>query len=211
MVEEEGATGCAEANNEASNEMFAQVHKSAMKGSRVTLTFRDVVMSESETEPTSNELILMVGLPFSGKSEWAKSYNSPVVRPDAIRLALHGQKFVAEAEPMVWTVARLMVKSLFHAGHRRVVLDACNISRARRNEWKSHMWRLRFVHVLTPIDTCLERAVQANQPEMHRVIERMYHEWEPFREGTDVLYIGRNGPLMRDAAERDYPQWFRTR
>src|SRR5258706_417694 len=54
-----------------------------------------------------NTLIVMVGLPWSGKSTWAREQgNWPIVCPDEIRFALHGQRFIAEAEPWVWTIAK---------------------------------------------------------------------------------------------------------
>lgn len=51
-------------------------------------------------------LVLMVGLPRSGKSTIARSGRVPIVSPDAIRLALHGQPFIASAEPTVWATAK---------------------------------------------------------------------------------------------------------
>ena len=82
-------------------------------------------------------LIAMVGLPRSGKSTWAKKAGHPIVSPDAIRLALHGQRFISEAEPFVWAIAKAMVRALFLAGHSAVILDATNNTRKRRDEWKS--------------------------------------------------------------------------
>ena len=107
-------------------------------------------------------LYMMVGLPRSGKSTWARwhssRHNDPIVSPDAIRLALHGQQFIASAEPTVWATARLMVASLFLAGHSAVILDACNITVKRREEWASREWGRIFVVVDTPPDVCIRRA-----------------------------------------------------
>ena len=98
--------------------------------------------------------VMMVGLPRSGKTTRADECypGAPKVNPDAIRLALHGQPYVASAEPFVWAIARTMVKALFLAGHDVVVLDACNNTRARRDEWKSRSWRREFVRVDAPVD-----------------------------------------------------------
>lgn len=82
-------------------------------------------------------LIVTVGLPRSGKSTWAKRQTFPVVNPDAIRLALHGQRFYGPAEPFVWATAKLMVRSLFGAAHRKVIVDATNCTRKRRDEWRA--------------------------------------------------------------------------
>jgi predicted kinase len=80
----------------------------------------------SQTQAMTKTLIMTVGLPRSGKSTWAIAQGHPVVCPDAIRLALHGQPFIATAEPVVWATAKLMVASLFEAGHGVVILDATN-------------------------------------------------------------------------------------
>src|SRR5216683_5886868 len=89
-------------------------------------------------------LFLTVGLPRSGQSTWARGTNTPIVCPDEIRLALHGQRFIASAEPLVWAIARIMVSALFGAGHPRVILDATNLTKARRDEWLDPGWNCRF-------------------------------------------------------------------
>lgn len=122
-------------------------------------------------------LIMTVGLPRSGKSTWAREYaaqhNTPVVNPDSIRLALHGQAFVASAEPMVWAVAHLMVSSLFKAGHATVILDATNITEHRRKDWRSREWMCHYVCFTAPRDECIRRARAQGQEELVPIIERM--------------------------------------
>lgn len=118
-------------------------------------------------------LILTVGLPRSGKSTWAKQQGLPIVNLDAIRLALHGQAFVPDAEDMVWTMGRYMVKSLFLAGHDKVIVDATNGTRARRDKWVGD-WMRAFVKFDTDMETCLSRASDELKP----VIRRMAGIWE---------------------------------
>lgn len=124
-------------------------------------------------------LIATVGLPRSGKTTWARSQSYPVVNPDSIRLSLHGQRFYGEAEPMVWAVAKVMVRSLFRAGHKHVILDATNTSRARRDEWKSKDWGLFFKEIPTDGPECLRRAAAEGDEEIRPVIERMASSLEP--------------------------------
>lgn len=118
-------------------------------------------------------LLMPVGLPRAGKSTWARSTGVPVVNPDSIRLALHGQVFYAPAEPLVWGHAKLMVASLFLAGHKVVVLDATNVSTQRRAEWLSKEWTCRYVCFKTSLDVCLERAVRGGRADLVPVINRM--------------------------------------
>lgn len=130
-------------------------------------------------------LIATVGLPRSGKTTWARRQAYPVVCPDAIRLALHGQRYVDLAEPFVWATAKVMVRALFGAGHRVVILDATNTLRARRNEWKSKEWGLFFKEVPTPAAVCHERALAENDEYIRPVIDRMAGQFEPL--GDDEL------------------------
>lgn len=125
------------------------------------------------------DLFLTVGLPRSGKSTWAKQKGWPIVNPDSIRLAIHGERYNQLAEPYVWAVAETMVRSLFLAGHDRVILDATNISEGRRKRWKTPDWITRFVPVTTDKLECIRRAVSTNDEYIVSVIERMARDYEP--------------------------------
>lgn len=118
-------------------------------------------------------LLCTVGLPRSGKTTWAQKQNLPIVSPDAIRLALHGQRFIAEAEPYVWAIAKTMVRALFLAGHKIVILDATNGTRKRRDEWQSKEWKTYFKVIDTPANVCLDRARAEGDEYIMPVIERM--------------------------------------
>lgn len=123
-------------------------------------------------------MILMVGLPRSGKSTIAMKSGHPVVNPDSIRLALHGGVYAPKAERAVWTIAHYMVESLFLAGHDHVVLDATNTTVKRRREWVSEDWDLKFAWVDTPVNVCLGRANHGGREELVPVIHRMNASFE---------------------------------
>ena len=134
----------------------------------------------------------MVGLPRSGKSTWARSQNVPIVNPDSIRLATHGKEFDPKYEGLVWFHARIMVESLFLAGHETVILDATNGTQGRRSQWKDGPWERRYVVNTTPAQTCIERAVAENRPHMVPVIEKMAAEWQDVdvaTEGGSIIYL----------------------
>ena len=115
-------------------------------------------------------LILMVGLPYSGKSTWAVKQGIPIVSPDAIRLSL-GHRFRMENEPLVWGIAKTMVESLFEAGHRSVILDATNTTEERRKQWNSRKWKTMYKNIKTTKEECLKRA--GNDKEILSIIEKM--------------------------------------
>lgn len=127
----------------------------------------------------SNKILhMMVGLPFSGKTTAARRMGHPIVCPDAIRIALHGRPYIESAEPIVWATARLMVASLFLAGHDAVILDACNGTRKRRDEWKSPDWHREFCTLYESADVCKARATEAGRQDIIPVIERMACSFE---------------------------------
>lgn len=134
-------------------------------------------------------LILTVGLPRSGKSTWAKNEKVPIVNPDAIRLALHGQAFIGEAEPMVWTIAKYMVKALFLAGHVKVILDATNVTKARRDEWLSRDWGCKYKVFEVSEEECLRRAEATDQKYLCDIIMRMALQAEPLTEEEKLCEV----------------------
>jgi predicted kinase len=125
-------------------------------------------------------LLLTVGLPRSGKTTWARQQGCPIVNPDSIRLSVHGQRYLPQAESLVWAIAKIMVRSLFKAGHERVIVDATNISSKRREQWVDPEWIVECHLVPTTKDECIRRAMECGDIEMVRVIERMAAEYEPF-------------------------------
>lgn len=127
-------------------------------------------------------LTLTVGLPRSGKTTWARAQGCPVVCPDEVRIAMHGQRFAASAEPLVWAVVKIMVVALFRAGHAHVILDATNITKKRRDEWLDGMWWTSAHVIDTPKEECIRRALAEGDTEIIPVIERMAKQYEPIPE-----------------------------
>lgn len=121
-------------------------------------------------------LILTIGLPRSGKSTWARESGYPIVNRDAIRLALHGQSFIVEAEPMVTAIEDYMVKSLFLAGHNTIVVDATHLKMEYINKWKKEDIDLKFMIFHTPIDECIKRAILTGKNYLIPIIEKMADE-----------------------------------
>ncbi len=156
----------------------------------------------TESDPILGFLLMTVGLPRSGKSTWATLQGYPIVNPDSIRLALHGQPFISSAEPFVWAIAKCMVNSLFLAGHQRVILDATNTTRQRRDEWKSDKWHRDLIQFLGPEEreTCIKRAHESDFSDEHKAgliaaINKMADNWEPIETDEtgpgDIYYLAR--------------------
>lgn len=128
-------------------------------------------------------VLLLKGLPRSGKSTMAQKlakYNGwPIINPDSFRLALHGQVYYGPAEPMVWANVKVAVRALLLAGHTHVVVDATNMKKHRRDDWRRENWRVVVYELKTDMETCLKRAEEAGRDDLIPVIERMESEHEP--------------------------------
>jgi len=128
------------------------------------------------------QLICTMGLPRSGKSTVArflsKHLGAPVVNRDSIRLAMHGQRFAAAAEPLVKATATIMVKSLF-AYHDIVIVDETNLNYQTRDYWSDvghsdgKVRHVEFLDIATPEELCIARARSLGDEQLIPVIERM--------------------------------------
>lgn len=132
------------------------------------------MIDTTEYDAAQKTLIGMVGLPYSGKTTAAQTMGLPIVCPDAIRLALHGKRFIGTAESMVWAIAESMVQALFLAGHDFVVLNACSQSQHRRDEWeRPKLWHTTWMVCAASADECKARALAAGDDHILPIIERM--------------------------------------
>ena len=145
-------------------------------------------------------LAILAGLPKSGKSTHARTLKEEgwvVVNPDTIRLALHGQQFVASAEPFVWATAELMARSLLMSEHK-VLIDATNTTKKRRAQWLKLAREFGLTLDAYVMDTSVEECRERNDYLLQHgstgvppeVIDRMAEQWEPVEEeGVRVVTV----------------------
>ncbi len=142
---------------------------------------------------TGNTLICPVGLPRSGKSTWARTLNVPIVCPDAIRLSLTGKRWFAPIEHQVWATTRTMVRALFFARHKVVILDATNWTEKVRDHFRPSPdcdWTREFIWFDADAELCKKRA-RLTYPDLVEVIERFDDRYEPVNEGKEGVFITR--------------------
>lgn len=140
-------------------------------------------------------LIATVGLPRSGKTTLCRIVSDrkgwPIISPDAFRVAIHGKRFDADREPEVWTAIRVAINSLFLAGTARILFDACNGSRKRRDALRCNpavvSYELAFHDMMVPANVCASRAEWEEDEEILPVITRMASEYEPLA-GIERVY-----------------------
>lgn len=147
-------------------------------------------------------LVALKGLPRSGKSTTTatlrRALAAPVVNADAVRLALHGQRYEALAEPFVFAIRQVMVRALFLAGHDIVLYDETNFSRATRDRMRSKEWRTVFLEVNTDADECKRRALATGQPDLLPVIDGMVARHEPLGEDEERVTVDDLWEVVKD-------------
>lgn len=142
---------------------------------------REIDVTNEEAKVSDCILIMTYGLPRSGKSTWSNAQGYPIVNPDAIRLAKTGQRWWGPIEHEIWATARTMVRSLFLAGHKVVILDSTCGTRRQRDTFLPSPdvpWERYTKYIDTPADECCRRA-ETTYPELVPVIEFMKECWEP--------------------------------
>ena len=118
-------------------------------------------------------LILMAGLPRSGKTTMALGLGFPIVCRDSIRLALHGEIYLQKAEPMVTRIEELMVEALDRAGHETITLDACHLNPHYRHRWVELGYSIEVIFQDATKQECIKRAALTNRGDIIPIIEQM--------------------------------------
>ena len=153
-------------------------------------------------------LVASYGLPRSGKStilrQLSEKYGAPIVSRDAIRLALHGHIYASNAEDFTRSIYKVMIRSLFGAGHELVLADETHWSQAARDFIKSPDWDTQFITIHTPPDTCKERAIATDQPWLLEVIDQMMERVEPLSETDKPVEYRYNPAILRIDGPNDW-------
>ena len=143
---------------------------------------------------SDNTLYLTIGLPRSGKSTWAESTGWPIVNRDSIRYAIGDSIRYFEEEERVNKIENVMVKALFCAGHKNVIVDATHLKQKYVDRWeefatnpiwspyrndrepKDRNFEIELVKFKTPLDVCMQRARDTfpDSPKFPSIIKSMW-------------------------------------
>lgn len=123
-------------------------------------------------------LTVLVGLPASGKSTWAKENGgkASIVSTDEIRAELTGDAGDQSRNADVWEIAFSRAEALLRAG-KNVIFDATNCGRANRRlllkGLKSQARDVIAVYFNTSLDECKRRNALRDRVVPEEVLNRM--------------------------------------
>lgn len=148
-------------------------------------------MDKENRKYKHRNLIVTVGLPKSGKSTWALSTGFPIVNLSSIRKSLYNQRYIVELEPWIWNLSRLMIQSLFEAGHDTVILDGTATLKKRRDPWKNLSYcNTVFKEFDIDKEICIKRAQEQQDLDIIPIILEMAETYEPLEENEIMDYTG---------------------
>lgn len=141
---------------------------------------------------------MMVGLPYSGKSAYAKKlqeqFGAEIHSSDAIRAELLGDvQDQTNNQEVFNTLHRRVIADL--SSGKNVIYDATNINYKRRLDMVSRLKKLNCqkvcIFMATPFEECLARVQTRTRVVPYEIVERMYkHIWIPFwYEGWDYIEL----------------------
>lgn len=137
-------------------------------------------------------LYFMIGVQRSGKSTFAKRWhqrlegtegadNFPraVISDDEIRLAMHGERWKREAEPLVYGMEPIFIRALLN--NSDVLVDETHTTERSISKILEIDLSAKYFLVDTPLDTCLLRAYETNQPDLLSSIRRCHGQLEQLK------------------------------
>jgi predicted kinase len=128
-------------------------------------------------------IVLLVGLPGSGKSTYAKRRGLPVLSSDVLRELLSGDVNNQNIHARVFATLRYLLRQRLAIGQPVTVVDATNLTRQERRPYREIARKLdvpiEAVHFDTPLEVCLARNAARGRIVPEDVIRRMAARLQP--------------------------------
>ena len=144
-----------------------------------------------------NKLIMLIGLPASGKSTWSSKYmecheNTELVSSDSIREEVFGDVNDQKHNGEVFNIIHKRVVAAIKSG-KDVILDATNLSRKRRIGFLKSIPNCLAEAIVfaIPFELCCERNAARERVVPQSAMEKMYRSFQPphYAEGFDDIQI----------------------
>ena len=123
------------------------------------------------------QIILLVGLPGSGKSTWAQKQKLPVLSSDEIRRLLLDDITDQRLNRRIFQVLRYLLKQRLEAGRPVTCIDATHLTKAERRPYfaiaEIYGCEVEAVYFDVPLATCKSRNRSRERMVPEDVLDRM--------------------------------------
>lgn len=148
------------------------------------------------------KLIIMRGLPASGKSTKAKEIlaqgNTVRLNKDLLRTMLHFDKFSGRNEGLTRDASRTLAKT-FLAQNTNVIIDDTNLNDGTMQSWKDLAKecnaKIEHHNIDTPVDECLKRDQSREKRVGDIVIKQMALQYCGYMKGEKVVVCDIDGTI----------------
>lgn len=150
-----------------------------------------------------SKMIIMQGLPASGKSTRAKELiqtmgNSVRINKDLIRTMLHFDKFTGPNEGQTRDAARVLAKHFLSYG-MNVVIDDTNLNPGTMESWKGLAKemdaKIEYQRIETPVEECVARDIIREKKVGRHTIIKMALQYQDYLKGEKVVVCDLDGTL----------------
>ncbi len=122
-------------------------------------------------------IVVLVGLPASGKSTWLERRGVAALSSDFLRVLLADDATDQSIHRQVFAALRYLARARLRIGRRLVYVDATHLTPRERRPWiemaRRYGSRVEALYFDTPIGECLRRNRMRDRVVPEEVIERM--------------------------------------